>query len=207
MRGVKALLVTALFGVVLAGHANAATINSLGTCSVGDVSPAAIDCFGAVNGNDKETNNNGMNVGLNNNDFGFYAIGMFGSSDWDEIGKQQDNSAGGIFQNGIGNEAKTGTMNFNFGSLLDGEGSVMVVLKASTQFAAYLFDADAMPTQLEWATSALLNGGNQQPALSRMTLYVSSTPVERVPVPAMLPAFLLALGGFGYYARLRRAVA
>lgn len=196
-----------------AGVSYAATISSAGTCKVGDVfeagNPAntSLACFGAVAGNDSEYNNSGANVGLNNNDFGFAEMGMFGISDWMQIGRQEDaTGASGIFLDGIGDDATSGIMDFNFGTSLAAAETVLIVLKGGPQFAAYLFDAGDMPTSLDWSTSALLNNQGKAQGLSHLSVYTSDE-VTAVPLPAMLPAFLLALGGLGYAARRRKASA
>ena len=194
------ILAAAVFTSVLSmGSASAAIYTSSGTCAVGDMSPAADQCFGAIqeNVNDSESS-------LNNDTFGGLT-GLFGYSDWDFLAKE--NTPGGLDPAGtnIGLDvnppagATSGTWQVNSGAL-DAYARLVFILKIGNTFSAYLYepgsDAGSIGT---WSANSVTNSSGQVQNLSHFSIYTSG--VSPVPVPAAVWLFGTALIGFIGFSR------
>ena len=184
------ILTAAVFTSVLSmGSASAALYTSSGDCLVGDFSAAADECFGAV-----KPNENDSAALLNNNDFGS-ETGLFGSTDWVELAKQDDTGvSGGIGLSVNSLDADSGSWSVNPGAL-DIFARVVLILKAGPTFAAYLYEPGSNAgSSGSWATGAL-----DDKDLSHFTIYTSG--ISPVPVPAAFWLFGTALIGFIGFSR------
>ena len=155
-------------------------------------------CVSQIAGNDSDTSagNNIVNV----NTVG--GTGLFGTNTWTLNSRYDANGSYG--PNGIlsiSNVSSDMLMGDWAVSSWSGITSAMLVLKAGNGFASYLLDLTA-GTIGQWATLALTNNGGNQPAISHISLYTtSSTPPAPVPVPA---AGLLLMGALGVLTVARR---
>lgn len=169
------------------------------TCTVANVTAEgqpALDCV-VVDGTDKLGNDPaGYTVNENN---------LFGHSDWEFLGKAENgnsNGDSGLSVTGLGNLSGLWSVDSGFLSQFE---EFMIVIKAGTDFAAYLFDNTSADGGT-WSTAGLLNNGGQQPGLSHLTLYGRGEGGggggEPVPEPAALG--LLGLGAVGVALGRRR---
>ena len=189
---ISGLLTAIVFTSILSmGSASASIFTSNGTCAVTDVSATADQCFGAVNPDDNDSA-----ALLNNNTFGS-ETGLFGSTDWAELAKDDGTVTGGIGLSVNSLNASSGSWSVNSGAL-DLFARVVLALKAGNTFAAYLYEpGSSAGSSGTWATGAL-DGKD----LSHFTIYTSG--MSAVPVPAAAWLFGTALIGFIGFSRRTR---
>lgn len=176
---------------LFAGAAQAAT------CTIAGLTVSTA-CAGPIDGNDSDSYGGGGITNVNDIDNDILDgmdEGLFGTNTWTKTARV--NATGltdGILSitYDVGN--LTGTWSV---SSWAGVGSAMLVVKAGSEFIAYLLDLTA-GTSGTWSTTGLVNKKGEQHEISHMTLY--TTPAT-VPVPA---AGLLLLGALGGLAALRR---
>jgi len=166
------------------GSANAASLSpvgpyfSLGTCSTGDVSGGATECYGGVASSDAFV------VDVNNGSFSG-AQGLFGITNWLDI--YSSNTAGADFEQVAG----------NFTTNWDLRGPVAVLLRMPGSWAAYLFDS------LSAGVYAFDLSGVGSRSLEGIRI-ISTNPI---PVPAALPLLAGGLGAMVMVGRRRRKAA
>ena len=175
-----------------------ATTSQAATCQFGDVNDFMLSadvytstaCIDQQSGNDSNT----------------AVSGFFGETGWTQVAKVDEPAT----SNGKLTITYTGGAPSLSGSWSvtswAGVAKAMLILKASSGYAAYLLDITA-GTSGEWVTQALMNNGGNQPAISHVSLYeVACQPNDpscdppvnfNVPVPAGLPLIMTALGVFG----------
>lgn len=165
--------------------AHSATWTEDGTCSVTATTPDASDCFGLVSGNiQSQTSNSPRNPAFlwNTDTFveagGATYTGLLGYQDWDEI--QRDGDFGG---------GPTGM----FDIVANSYESVVVLLKSSREWSAYLFDGGLSDITISYAT-------DNDRGLSNY-LVLGRGEMSEVPLPA---AGFLLLGGLGALGLMRR---
>lgn len=195
MLSVKPLFfATLLFGIAASAQATVAS-----TCDISDVTVSTL-CIGQLEGNDSE---------LAINDIA--PSGAFGYNDWDllqsnNIGSSDPSEPDAPFLN-IAIFESGSTWAINLGSLLDDIDNAIFAVKGGHTYALYLLDLEANCNAIgecngTWLTDALINGGDQQPALSKASFYVRNgeeVSVSEPPVGLLLGAGLLALGTIRKY--------
>ena len=102
------------------------------------------------------------------------------------LGKSDEGSQ--IFTTGAANDGKSGTWNLN--EDYAGAKPMFVVVKASTQYEIYYAEGCITGQNGVWDTTSMLNGGDQHPAMSHISLYGARC--SAVPIPAAL--WLLSSG-------------
>lgn len=164
--------------------AQAATWTESGTCTVTAVTPNSTDCFGFSPGNiQSQTSNSPVNPAfLWNTDTFVEAdstsyVGLFGYQDWDEI--QRDGDFGGG-QSGM------------FDIVANSYQTVAVLLKGSSEWAAYVFEGGLSDTTISYFTD------NQRGLSNYLVL---GREMGEVPLPA---AGFLLIGGLGALGLMRR---
>lgn len=163
------------------GSASAASLDpvgpyfSLGTCSVGDVSGGATECYGGV------ANSEGFIVDVNNGTFD-NSQGLFGITNWLDI--YSSNVAGADFEQVAG----------NFSVNWDLTGPVAVLLRMPGSWSAYLFDSLAAGIY----AFDLSGVGNR--SLEGIRIMATNP----IPVPAALPLLAGGLGLMVMVGRRRR---
>ena len=186
--------------------------DSLDTCSITDITPNAVACFGAVtpDANDDttpDTNQEGNdNIATFNVDFfedvlgvsdGDYTEGLFGQTDWEFIIKNDSPDGDDGDDLTITEPGTDGSFSYT-GDLSMFE-QIVVVLKQSSTFSAYLFDTPVDFSDASWSTQW---AGNQSGELSHLSIYGrgdGDTP--QIPLPA---AGWMMIAGIGGLAALRR---
>jgi len=199
---VKSLFFGALFLLTTFAHAAPKPFQSE-DCNLTDVkvdgSPA-FDCRGSIEGNDSNDP-----IGIN---------GIFGESGsliiWDEAAKLNIEEGTGhdlsATSGSSGNWTYTGTDPLS--------SPFVVVLKASSEYSAYLFKGLEDLTNGDGGTFwiSFLNKGDQTPALSHITIYSTTSDIpdisifgNPVPLPAALWLFGPALLGFMGFRRKNKS--
>ena len=163
------------------------------TCSVANVTAAgapALDCA-VFEGNDKVGGNEPLTVNQ---------LNLFGHNDWQFLDKTGGGGTGDADLEVTGLGTLSGTWSVDADFLANFE-EFVIVLKASNEFAAYLFDNGSA----DGGTWASFNGHG----LSHLTLYARGERdgggVSPVPEPGALG--LLGVGVLGVVATRRRKVA
>jgi hypothetical protein len=200
------LAVIAFAGLFFGSQAHAILVTIDPTCSTGDVTTST-DCIGRVTA----PQNDQPDTLLADHIF-------FGINDWVRVQKSDDadpinDPIYNLSITGAGDTSGTWSVDgFN------GFSAAVLVLKASTNWAAYLLNTTL--TSGTWNTVALLtpttqhNTNENQPDISHISLYVGGGPVSNpppsvVPLPAALPLYGtgLAIIGFIGWRRSRKATA
>ncbi|GGO60539.1 hypothetical protein SAMN05444398_11361 [Roseovarius pacificus] len=208
--------VAALALSTVAGAASAATWTNELTCSVTDVTANAADCFGSLSPDPKNDNKVDFNSDTFDDD-GTITTGLFGYTDWSYLGK--DDTPGGTDAGGAAlgldatpdGGATSGGWDMTDG-ILSQYSQVIIVLKGSTDFAAYLYNvvADAESGTFVMPSFIKDNTQDKQHALSHLSVYArggNTPPGGVIPLPAGLPLMLSALGIGGLIARRKRKAA
>lgn len=193
----------------MATQAQAAIYNNSGTCFPGDVTDGASSdqCFGTVI---PEPINDSANLLKNNYflpagdaDSTGDPLGLFGFTDWVQIGKKEKNKAAtgsiGLSFTTTNTDPLTGSWSVAAGSF-DPYARIAIILKQSNTFAAYLFNE---PVGIS-GTFDMQAFGQQDGDISHLSVYSSGTSV--VPLPAAGWMLIAGLAGIVAAGR-KRAVA
>ena len=204
--------------------ASAATINSDMACDLGDVTmdgASAEQCFG------KTTNSNNDNLADFNNDE-FVAeepidspgMGLFGYQDWAFLAKDEDTGPTGSISLDVDDGEGGSAWSANAGDWTSGDLSlfdhVVVVVKTSNSWAAYLFTGDAIADFGTWTTAAFPTNNEGSRALSHLSLYGGCSdpdgcdgggdnPNGEIPLPAAGWMLLAGVGGLAAMRRRKKA--
>jgi hypothetical protein len=146
-------------------------------CAVASVtgeSGGSTTCYGLFDGNDDVNDQ--------------YQIG---SDLFSFLGKSED---GDLTLTGQGTQS--GTWAFSNSLLNQSFGDYFLVIKAGTEWGAYLFSgSDNQSTNGEWVTDDFLNNGDRQPGISHMSIYAADA--TTVPEPSIVALLGLGLLGMG----------
>ena len=189
MRNVRISLAAAFMVTAFAGMAGATT------CSISSVTVSTA-CQVVAGNNDSVSDMNGFNAGA----------GVFGNNDWILADKSDQASPNALVDGNInltntGNGTSSGTWSVDtFG----GYTQVVLVVKGGAEaWVAYLLDLTSLSGT--WSTADLINGGDNQPDLSHLSLYVADfkPTTSTVPLPAGAPLLLAGLAGLAALRRKR----
>lgn len=213
--------------LISAAPVTAATITSTNTCALSQVTGGgsnSSNCFGknlsgpgqvqdiAINKNNKAKANQDF---FDDELIGVAGVGMFGHTDWQELGKAEDDLAGGTKVTGtIGLTVTNNANGAPWAGDTEGKwsvnanafatfGRIFIVVKSTDAFATYLFDGKSLPTGGTWNTHAFPGNNNNFHGISHFTVFAGGTPISTIPLPAGGLLLLTALGGIGLMRRKR----
>lgn len=127
-------------------------------------------------------------------------IDPFGITDW-VLADKSDGPDGdhSMVLSGVVNGGNTGSWSVDS---FDGYTDVLLTIKASNGFAAYLLDTNFLSG--EWTTYNIFPSGGGGKGLSHMSLFYSPSSLTAVPLPAAFPLYaagILVLGWLGFKRR------
>ncbi|MEO9825779.1 MAG: VPLPA-CTERM sorting domain-containing protein [Paracoccaceae bacterium] len=176
----KTVGLAAVFAVG-ASVASAATYTSDSNCGSATTNPAYDDCWGlpVENANAQQIDVNGGDefVGATANGAVYADGSLFGHTDWSEM-----QSAGSF----------SGGATSSFDIIANTYSEVVVILKASNTFGAYLYSSGLSDLEYFFTTAGSGPQGQAQ-ALSNYAVYGRG--VTEVPLPASAALLLVGLGG------------
>ena len=207
MKVIKALVVAgaAVFAASAVNAATIGTFTSSGSCKTIDVTPEAAECFGTV----LPEPTNDSNTDLNQSTFDG-ETGLFGETDWVFAGKfntgnpeDPDFGLDPASLEGIeleldpDNGSAPGEWSVADNFLSEMFGEIVVVLKQSNTWSAYLYDdSTGIPNGGVFTAGAFDTNG-----LSHLSIYGRGEGSTEIPLPA---AGWLLLGGLGGLYAMRR---
>jgi hypothetical protein len=169
---------------------------SAASCSASDITTdigiSSLSCVdnvpGGPGGNVKEAQMN--------------ANAVSGKTGWMDLGKiNTPGTSGGVLE--ITGAGQSGTWKLSDGNSFDPLAFYSLALKAGRANVVYLLDTS--DTSGTWSTAGLMNRGGQQPALSNITLFGTSTSPSQVPLPAAAWLLIGGIGALGAASRKRQA--
>lgn len=206
----RKILTAAALGALILGAAPASAEFVQGTCSVTDVTGNGADANFCLNfaGNDSNYDGDGggpIPAGFENYINSSFAL--LSTIDWDLDGKSD---SGPDNVNDIGGDPQSG----NWSVLIPVDAYFVVVLKASSFFAAYLFTSGSGITGGTFDVSGITTDdktAGKHAGLSHLSVYTSdfdpSPDPDPIPLPGGIVLLLSGLAGLAGLARMRKTAA